>query len=214
MKNRYGGTETALMRHETFQRGFNRIVIALLAMSIAIVSLVGVSTYVILSKPEPRYFATRDDGGILPLTPISEPFLTDSQITNFSVEAITRALTIDFANWRRDLSEASEYFVRPDGWNNYLTAMEGSGVLEFIKTRRLVSTAVANGATITSAGMVGGRYSWTVQIPLTVTYESSSETTRDDLIAEARIVRVPTWQVPSGVAISLLVVKTGRAQEK
>ena len=67
------------------------------------------------SMPQPRYFAAREDGGGIPLVAVSQPFLTGVQITNFAVEAITAAMTMDFANWRGDLSEASGYFEKPGG---------------------------------------------------------------------------------------------------
>lgn len=211
-KNRFGAAETALTRHETFQGAFRLAINAAFAASLLGVACLGTAIWALTSKPEPRYFAATEDGGILPLVAVNQPFLNEGQVTNFAVEAITRAYTLDFANWRRDLSEASEYFVRPDGWNNYLTAIEGSGTLEFVRNRRLVSNAVANGATVVRSGLdESGVYSWTVQVPLTVTYTSSSETKTDELLAEILVSRVPTWQMPGGVGIKMIVVRNGRS---
>lgn len=209
---RYGSMETIQKRHETFFVGFQRVTIALM-MSVAVSAIaVAAAVFTINTKPEPRYFATREDGSLLPLVAVNQPFLTDSQVTNFAVEAVTRSMTIDFANWRRDLSEASAYFTQPDGWAAYIATMEGSGILDMIRNRRLVASTVANGAMIIASGVdQNGVYGWTLQIPLTVTYQSSNESSREDLLAEVRLVRVPTWQKPDGIAISTVIASRGRA---
>jgi intracellular multiplication protein IcmL len=210
-KNRHGATEAAVMRHETWKGSFDKMVYGVVAMAVLSTTAVGFAWWSNAQQPEPRYFATTEDGGILPLVAVNQPFLNDGQVTNFAVQAITRSLTLDFANWRRDLSESSEYFVRPDGWNNFLEAIEGSGTLDYVRNRRLVSTAVANGATIVRAGIDDtGKYSWTVQVPLTISYSSSSESSSDNVIAEILVSRVPTWQMSSGIGIRMVVVRPGR----
>ena len=211
VKARYGASDSALARHETYRNGFNRMVWAVVAMSVVSFVSLGIAWWSVTNQPEPRYFATREDGGILPLTAVNQPMLSDSQVSNFAVEAITRAQTMSFLNFRSDLAEASQYFIRPDGWNNYLTALESSNTLEFIQNRRLVSTAVANGATIVRSGVdASGFYTWLVQVPMTITYESSSETSKSNILAEILISRVPTWQIPRGVGIKQVVMRAGR----
>lgn len=210
-KNRYGGAESALLRHETYARGHARMTLAVLVMACVTLCALVMAWLAHSAKPEPRYFAARENGSLIPLVPVDQPYLSDGQITNFAVEAVTRALTIDFANWRSDLSEASEYFERPRGWENFLTAIESSGMLDYIKNRRLVASIVANGAVIVRSGPgEGGRFTWTVQIPITVTYESSSEISRDSLLAEMLVSRLPTSVSSRGVAISRIIVRPGR----
>ena len=214
MTRRYGEREYARLRYETWMRSHIRMTYAVIAMAIVTAASVFASVWALSSKPEPRYFAAREDGGILPLVPVSVPFLSDGEVTNFAVEAVTRALTMDFANWRSDLSGASQYFERPSGWNSFLDALEDSGMLSYIREHRLVSTAVANGAVITQAGPDRHRrYGWAVQIPLTITYESASELSRDSLMAEVEVSRLPTWEVPEAVGITRIVVRPGRTAE-
>ncbi len=207
----YGEVEHAQRRYETWMKSHERMSRTLLVM-VFVTALLLVSFLVILyHKPEPVYFATRVDGGVLPLVPLSTPFLTDGQVTNFAVEAVTHAMTIDFANWRNDLLSASKYFEQPDGWNNFLDAMETSGMLNYIRDHRLVSTVVASGAVITSSGLSKSKnYTWEVQIPLVITYESASEISRDSLLAELVVSRLPTWEAPDAVGVSRIVVKPGK----
>ena len=211
MTERHGIARRVRMNHEAWIRSHDRMSITVLVLSlITIISLL-VSIWSFLHKENPVYFATREDGGILPLVPISHPFLTDGQVTNFAVEAVTHALTIDFANWRDDLSAASSYFVRPEGWNGFLDALETSGMLKYIRKNRLVSTVVANGATIVGSGLDDSkRFSWNVQIPLSITYESASEISHDNLLADIIISRLPTWQAPDAVGVTRILVHPGR----
>ncbi|MCY3878967.1 MAG: type IVB secretion system apparatus protein IcmL/DotI [Rhodobacteraceae bacterium] len=211
MNRAYGEAQYARLRYETWMRSHRLMTKAVIAMAVATALAVTAAFWALISKPEPRYFAARENGGILPLVPVSVPFLSDGEVTNFAVEAVTRALTMDFANWRSDLSGAAHYFERPVGWNSFLDALEGSGMLSYIRENRLVSTAVANGAVVVSSGPDGSkRYGWTVQIPLTITYESASELSRDSLIAEASISRLPTWEAPEAVGITRIIVRPGR----
>lgn len=214
LRRRYGEAETARLRHETWMRSHRRMSLVVLVMTLTAGTAVAAAVWALASKPEPRYFAAKEDGGILPLVALSSPYLTDGQVTNFAVEAVTGALTLDFANWRKDLTEASSYFERPDGWNSFLDAVRKSGMLNYIRERRLVSTIVANGAVIVGSGLDSHkRYSWTVQIPLNITYESASEISRDNLLAEVVVSRLPTWEAPKAVGITQIVVRPGRIQE-
>ena len=201
-----------LSRYETWMNSHERMSKTVLLMAGLSILLLIALFITLLAKPEPVYFATRVDGGVLPLVPISTPYLTDGQVTNFAVEAITHALTLDFANWRDDLLDASKYFKKPDGWNNFLDAVESSGMLSYIRDHRLVSTVVANGAVIVKSGLEeSNSYSWQVQVPLVITYESASEISRDSLLAELEIVRLPTWEAPDAVGIAKLIVRPGKS---
>ena len=203
VRERMGVAETAVARHDTWRKAFRLSAAANLVMAVTAFAAVLMAWNAYANRPEPRYFATRADGGIVPLVAVSLPFLNNGQVANFAVEAVTRALTMDFKNWRGDLAEASVYFQRPEGWNGFLAAMERSGTLDFVRERRLVSSAVANGAAIVDDGLdARGRYSWTVQIPLRITFESASERSVEEMMAEVVVSRLPTWESPRAVGIT------------
>lgn len=209
--NRFGASEAKLERYETYKRGFHLATIALGVMGVVTLVSVSMAYWSFTSKPEPRYFATREDGGIIPLIAVNQPFLQDGQVTNFAVEAVTTAMTMDFANWRQDLAASSRYFQRPDGYENFLLALESAKILDFIRDRNLVSTAIANSAVIVGRGVdARGRYSWTLQIPMRVTYQSANSQTTQELFAEVVVSRVPTWESPSAIGITRITMRTGR----
>lgn len=209
-KNRFGASEAKTGRFETYKKSFHLATLSSIVMAAVSLTAVSMAYWAFTSKPEPRYFATREDGGIIPLIAVDKPFLQDGQVTNFAVEAVTAAMTMDFANWRQDLSAANKYFQRPDGWENFLTALENAKILDFIRERNLISTAVANGATIVGSGVdARGRYSWTVQIPMTVTYQSANEQSREQYLAEVIVSRIPTWESSDAVGITRITMRPG-----
>lgn len=210
-RRRFGSSETHAGRLETYRRALHISLIVNIGLAAAAFLAIGMAFWAASSKPEPRYFATREDGGIIPLVAVKQPFLDTGQVTNFAVEAVTAAMTMDFANWRQDLTDASKYFQKPQGWENFLTALSEAGLLDYIRNNNLVATAVANSATVTRTGIDDeGRYFWVVQLPVKITYQSSSERSVEDLLAEVVISRIPTWKSSRGVGVTRITMRSAR----
>ncbi|MFG6082215.1 type IVB secretion system apparatus protein IcmL/DotI [Paracoccus litorisediminis] len=206
-RKRHGASETVLNRHETYREALKRSGITNMLLAAVSVLSVGMAWNAMSKQPQPKYFMTGEDGRIIPMVAVNQPFLSDGQVINFAVEAITRSMTMNFVTWRQDMGEASEYFERPNGWNNFVKAITDSGTLDLIKNRRLISSAVANGAVIVKQGPENGRFTWLVQVPLTITYQSSSEQSTENRMAEIEIARLPTWQTPHGAGITRVILK-------
>ena len=70
MSRRHDAIQTVMMRHEFYRDRFRWMLYALVAQSVALI-IAGYSVYYLLNdRPEPRYFATRSDGGLIRLTPL------------------------------------------------------------------------------------------------------------------------------------------------
>lgn len=209
MKNEaYGVVEGNLTRFEVYRRGFYLMGYAAIGMAVVTFLAVTTAWWAMSSKPEPRYFIAREDGGVIPIVSVDQPYLNDAAVLNFAVEAITNSMTLNFANWRAQLSASSEFFERPNGWNNWIEALEGSGTLDLIRNRNLVSSVVANGAVIVNRGAdAQGRFSWIVQVPITVNYQSSSEQRSENRMAELEIARLPTWQTSRAVGVTRVLIR-------
>lgn len=207
---RYGTVETQRSRHETWKKGFMRAQKVNFVLALCVLFMLVLTTIAWNTQPETKYFAAREDGGILPIVPVDQPFLNDSQINNFAVEAITRSFTISFQNYRTDMDESSKYFVRPAGWEAFRKSLDESGTLNDIISNRLTSSAVANGAVVLNQGISpNGRYGWLVQVPLTITYLSASDTKRDHWIADMEILRVPNQEMSRGVGVMRINMRRG-----
>ncbi|MCY4591385.1 MAG: type IVB secretion system apparatus protein IcmL/DotI [Alphaproteobacteria bacterium] len=208
--SRTGEAEHARHRYRAVADSLRRAqLLALLLGGLCVVSVLAALGTVLL-RPGPVYFATDTEGRITPLVPVSEPWLTDAQVIRFATEAVTQSLTITFSGWREDLTTARHYYEQPAGWNSFVDAVETSGLLDFIRNRRLNSSAVAQGAVIVNRGTdAHGRHSWILQVPVSVTYESAVETSRETYLAELRLVRLPTIEAPTGVGVARLTMRAG-----
>ncbi|MCB1557239.1 MAG: DotI/IcmL/TraM family protein, partial [Alphaproteobacteria bacterium] len=116
-------------------------------------------------------------------------------------QASTEVMTFTFTDYRRRLQEASRNFTRK-GWESFTKALEQSRIIELVEDNQQVVTAAPRGAPLLlEEGIRGGRYSWVVQIPMVVTYQSGSKSRSDNLMVTVVIVRVPRLESPNGVGI-------------
>lgn len=208
MTQRPGMSETAVFRYETYKKAFERMTIITIVLTITCAISIFVAWRAIATQPEPRYFVAREDGGIIPIVAVDRPYLNDGAVTNFATEAIIQALTLNFSDWRQQLAVASDYFERPNGWNNFLAAVEQAQYLQTIRNRRLLTSVVVNGAAIVQRGLsAGGRYTWTLQVPITVTYQSANSTQNENRLVEIDITRLPTWQTSRAVGVTRIKIQ-------
>ncbi len=199
----YGKIESVLIRADTYRIAYLRMSkIALVLAGLTLISTLS-AIYLIVDRPAPIYFATNADGSITPIVPLREPHLSPAEIANFATEAATRALTYSFSNYRGEFEDLKPYFTKPRGWNSFVDALNRSGQLDLVKNQRLNTTAVAQRAVIAREGInVDGAYEWIVQLPIRVTYQSSSQVTGQSFMITLSLVRQPTNEYPRAVAVS------------
>lgn len=197
--------EVVQMRKNFYRDSYRRVVAILLVLILADLLLAFIVYYFATHQPEPKYFATSADGRITPIYPLTAPMVSKSALLQWANQAAVAAYTYNFATYRKELQDASEYFT-PEGWNDFETALQSSRNLETVIAKKLVVTAVATGApVILDQGVLNGQYSWKVQMPLLVTYESASTTIQQPILVTMLITRVSTLNVPKGIAIAQFV---------
>jgi intracellular multiplication protein IcmL len=205
--------EVVQMRKDFYRDSYRRVAAALLFMTIVSGILAGIVYFLATHHPEPRYFATSADGRITPIYPLTAPMVSDSALLQWANQAAVAAYTYNFATYRKELQDASEYFT-PQGWSDFETALQSSRNLETVINKKLVVTAVATGApVILDRGVLDGHYSWKVQMPLLVTYESASTTIQQPILITMLITRVSTLNVPKGIAIAQFVASVSSQQQ-
>ena len=167
-----------------------------------IVGLLGAMYFVIhVHQPKNRYFATTEDGRLVPMVALSEPNLSSPALMSWSAQAATEVMTFGFNDYRRRLQEASRNFTRR-GWESFTEALQKSRILVTVEANQQVVTAAPTGAPIIeSEGLVRGRYQWVVQIPMVLTYQSGASTRSDSLLVTLVIVRVPRLESANGIGI-------------
>ncbi len=181
-----------------------------IGLALALILSAGAHVWTAYHPPQPQYFATTADGRIIPLIPISEPYVTHEILLEWASKAVIRAYTLDYVHWREQLNQ-----MRPDftdaGFLNHRGALESAGTLEAVTQRRLVSAVVTSAPPIIiNQGVLADRYVWKLEIPIAIAYEGASKTSAPQrLIAEVLVVRVPTNQLARGIAIHQLITHVG-----
>lgn len=203
-------TEDALMavtlRNDFYHDSQRKIILVLLVSMLTNIVLGFMLIYIISHPPAPKYFATSINGRITPLFPLNEPNQSDSAVLQWANQAATAAFTYNFVNYRSELQASSGFFTA-SGWDQFLTALQQSNNLDAVKAKKLIVSAVATRAPIIlQKGVLNEAYSWRVQMPILVTYQSASEFSQQNNIVTMLIKRVSTLNTPRGIGIDQFVV--------
>lgn len=203
--------ELVRLRNNFYRDNYRRLVLSLMFLLFIIIFLAGIVFYQIYNRPEPKYFATTTDGRIMQLFPLSEAMLSPSELLQWTHRAAIAAYTYNFVNYRDAMQQLQNQFT-PAGWKYYENALKISRTLEMVIAKKLVVSAVATGTpVILDQAVVNGVYAWKVQIPLLVTYQSPNEQTQQSMIITIIVSRVPTVDMPKGIAIVSFVSSTATA---
>jgi len=193
-------------RNNFYRDGQRRLVTGLLITLFVNILMAVLLFYVITHPPAPTYFATSISGRITPLYPLDQPNQSDSAVLQWANQAAIAAFTYNFVNYRDELQAASGFFTS-DGWQQFLDALQQSNNLEAVKAKKLIVSAVATRAPIIlQKGLLNGRYSWRIQMPLLVTYQSASEFSQQNNVVTMLVTRISTLNSPRGIGISQFVV--------
>ena len=191
-----------------YRTQFRRSMKLALALTVALCISLGVAALLLLNQPKPRYFAATPDLRLAPMVPLDQPLLTQEGLLTWASNAITGAMSLNFLEWREKLETIRPHF-EDEAFKSFLASLQGSGVLDMIRDKRLSASAVATRApVITASGLVGGKATWKIEFPLIVSYESSQgvESTQK-LLATVLVRRASTAKTPRGVVIQQVVLR-------
>lgn len=197
---------TVALRNKFYKDSQRKVILALMISILNNIVLAAILIYMITHPPHPKYFATTINGRITPLFPLDQPNQSDSAVLQWANQAAIASFTYNFVNYRDELQASSGFFTA-DGWDQFLNALQSSNNLDAVKAKKLIVSAVATRAPIIlQKGLLNGSYSWRVQMPILVTYQSASEFTQQNNVVTMLITRVSTLNSPRGIGISQFVV--------
>lgn len=196
------GIGSVVIRNEFYRDGYRSLLRIAIIEAIVIIGLIGAMFFVIqVHQPENRYFATTEDGRLVPMVALNEPNLSIPALLSWSAQSATEVLTFSFNDYKRRLQEASRNFTRV-GWSSFTAALEKARILDMVEeNRQVVSAAPTSAPVLVEEGLVNGRYQWQVQIPMVITYQAGSAIRTDRQLITIVIVRVPKLESPNGVGI-------------
>lgn len=202
------GLGSVVVRNEYYRDGYRSLLRIAVLQGVVIVGLIGVMFYVVhIHQPENRYFATTEDGRLVPMIALNEPNLSTPALMSWVAQAATEVMTFGFSDYRRRLQEASRNFTRR-GWESFTVALQRSRIIETVNEfQQVVTAAPASAPILKEEGVVAGRYRWVVQLPLVLTYQSGARTRSDNLLITFVVVRVHRLESPNGVGIEQWVAE-------
>ena len=192
---------------EWYKKRYNGAMKIVFVQCIGIIILLLLNVVLIMNKPSPKYFATSTEGKIIDMVPLDKPVLTQAGLLNWTSEAVTNTFTLSFLHWKDQLNAARVNYSA-EAFKSFLESMKENGIINTIESKRLSVAAVINKApVIIASGVVEGRATWKIEVPLTISYESSRgvEITQK-LLATVMVQRTNTLVQPRGIEISQIIL--------
>lgn len=176
-------------------------------MTLICIALSAILAYITIDQKKSSYYATTASGLIIPLHTLSEPIVTNSYLLQWATLATRKAFNLDFVHFQEQMEQAKIYFTS-GGWEQFLIALEKSKLLEAVKSKKLMMSAVLSDAPVVlNRDIVHGSYTWRIQLPFLITFSSASEENKLKILITANVRRVPVVDTAQGIQISDFVVE-------
>ncbi|TVQ82641.1 MAG: type IV secretion protein IcmL [Micavibrio sp.] len=197
-----GGLEIVLARAAHYHAAYQNMLRVVVLEAVAILGLViALIVYMNVSRPHDIYFATTHDGRQIPLVPLEQPNMQTAALLSWAAQASSEVMTFGFNDYRTRFQHSQRHFT-PAGWENFLSALRRSRIIESVEATQQIVTAIPRSAPILNGeGVFNGRYRWYVQLSLLVTYQSGQDTRNRNMTVYLTIERVSTIESPNGVGI-------------
>jgi len=183
-----------------------------LGLTLGLGTLLAVSlihdAYVWMNPVKPLFFISDGKGFTRPLTPVDSPIIGDTELLEWTVQAAVAPYNVDYFNYAKELNTASRRFtVR--GWNTFASSYVGQGNFDELKRARLLCHAQSQrAAVIHQTSYVQNALAYQVQVPIVQTCENVNQTSTNNLMVTALVVRTNAEDHPDGLAIDQLVATT------
>lgn len=206
-------SELVLLRNHYYYDSYRRIMVIFLCLLILVITLTAAAFYERSKLPPPVYFATTNLGTPIQLLKLKESNVQPAALIEWAVEAATAAYTFNFVNYRKAFQDARSYFTKK-GYDNFIQALKDSNNMIAVKDRKLVVSARINGeASILKDSnsdpnfRTEGAYTWQVEVPMILTYESATEKFVQNIILTMVITRVSMLESIEGLGIDSFIVR-------
>ncbi len=181
-------------------------------VSLFVILLIGIMFFVMIKQPIPKSYSLYPSGNSRSLVILPMPILSPSKLLQWAHKVAVEAYTYNFVNYYESIGKLESYFTE-EGWDYFKSALKLSGSVNEVVNKKLIVSAVSIGApVILERAIIGGRFSWKVQIPLLISYQSPNEQIQKPIVVMMIISRVPTNKYPNGIAVASFIVTGGRGE--
>jgi|GEM_PF-2800385 len=148
-----------------------------------------------------NYFATTEDGRLVPMIPLSDPKIRDKALVSMVKKVVLDSFDYNSNDYRLKLKEATKYYTKR-GWESLTVALSDHAITDVLKN---------NGASVTSQVLAepeiiekknkAGRYEWVLKMPVEIQFGGKQIITT----LKVMVVRTPMLESPNGVGIENIV---------
>jgi len=197
-----------MLRANFYRDNVRRLMAFCIILVLVIGGLIGWIIYERLHKPPVRYFATSNDGKLAVLTPLNQPNLTTASLLDWVIEAATTAYNFNFGNYDRALQDIKVYFTEA-GYKHFIDSLTAAQTIQKVREKQLMVTAISTGSPviIQEGPSADGIYAWSVQVPMLITYQSASDTRKQNVLLTMLIARRSTLESPKGIGIASIELR-------
>lgn len=172
--------------------------------ALCLLGTAGLLLYQYTHRSPPDYFSVSYSGVHLPLVAHNTPNVSSKSLLSWATLAATAAYSFDFVNYQKQLNDLAPFFTK-EGYQRFLNAVDQAHIITDLRDKKLIMSAVPIGTpTIVNEGVVLGEYTWVVQLPVAIKYQSASEETTEYKAVALIISRVSPDIASRGIGIKSL----------
>lgn len=207
--NNESAWETVHNRNLFYRDGYRRLVSISVFLALGLLLTIGIIFFLATRDPVIQNYAATESGRIIPIHPLSAPFLNSEIIKNFASDCAIKTNSVTFGdseNIKQQISGMQHFFTK-HGYENFLKALRLSGNIEMVKKEKLIISAGSSGAPIiTGEGIREGVYVWKVEVPLNLTVFSFKGKRSIQRTVNLLITRVPVVDNPRSIAVDQYII--------
>lgn len=182
-----------------------RLTKVMLWMGGGIVLLVLAVVALIMTRPQPRYFAFTPSLRIIHMTALNRPFVPPSAVADWAVSTTMRALNFGFTNYRQVLIGIRDRFTL-SAYNQLLSSL--APTIKIIRQHNMEMVLTPTSApTLVQQGVLNGRAAWLYQFKCIRSYEPAGMVATQYLIAQVTIEQAPATRSARQMVVAQLVLK-------
>lgn len=213
--------ERIKLRNFFYRDGYRRLIL-LLVLTLALTLILAYwVVHLLLHRPEPRYFATNIQGGVVPLYPLTQPSVSTPYLLGWAARAASKAFTLNYVQYRSQLETVADTYFTPKGGQEFIKELENSNDLQAMILGKFIVTAAPNAAPqilwsgIMQNGDYKGHYAWELELPLALNIQNCAQANSRYIDIKMTIVRdayfvdqkAVNMDGTKGIGIAQLLVK-------
>jgi intracellular multiplication protein IcmL len=190
-------------KNDNYRDGFYAMVRVVNIQVVIILALVVAFGFFLSTREKTdRYFAETAEGRKMQMAGLHLPNMGRAAMSSWAASAASQIMTFGFNDIDQQFALSRNNFTR-EGWESFRKAMGASGVVEsMMETQQILTSVPESPPTLTREGLINGKYSWSFDVPLLMTFRAGGVNVSRSKVVHLVIETIPTRENPNGVGIS------------